>query len=94
MRRLALLVCLAAPLLAGGPPLYAQTAPALPQGDGRDLVAVVCSQCHGLAPLTAVRDGPAGWKRHVYNMVIRGAQLSPRDVDTVLQYLNTNFGPN
>ena len=44
-------------------------------------------------PLTALRDGPIGWKRHVYNMVIRGAQLTPRDVDVVLQYLNTNFGP-
>jgi mono/diheme cytochrome c family protein len=46
-----------------------------------------------LAPLFAMRDGPAGWKRHVYNMVLRGAQLTPRDVDTVLEYLNTNFGP-
>ena len=33
------------------------------------------------------------WKRHVYNMVIRGALLTPRDIDIVLQYLNTNFGP-
>jgi mono/diheme cytochrome c family protein len=74
-------------------PARAQTAPALPAGEGRDIVAVACTQCHTLNPLTALRDGPVGWKRHVYNMVIRGAQLSPRDVDTVLQYLNTNFGP-
>lgn len=40
-----------------------------------------------------MRDGPIGWKRHVYNMVLRGAQLPPRDVETVLTYLNTNFGP-
>ena len=71
----------------------AQNAPALPAGEGRDIVAVACSQCHALTPLTGMRDGPAGWKRHVYNMVIRGAQLTPRDVDTVLQYLNANFGP-
>ena len=74
-------------------PARAQTAQALPPGEGRDIVAVACTQCHTLNPLTALRDGPVGWKRHVYNMVIRGAQLSPRDVDTVLQYLNTNFGP-
>ena len=74
-------------------PARAQTAQALPAGEGRDIVAVACTQCHTLNPLTALRDGPVGWKRHVYNMVIRGAQLTPRDVDTVLQYLNTNFGP-
>jgi cytochrome c5 len=83
-------VCIAATAPA---PARAQTAPALPSGEGRDIVAVACTQCHTLNPLTAMRDGPVGWKRHVYNMVIRGAQLSPRDVDTVLQYLNTNFGP-
>ena len=71
----------------------AQTAQALPPGEGRDIVAVACTQCHTLNPLIAMRDGPVGWKRHVHNMVLRGAQLSPRDIDTVLQYLNTNFGP-
>jgi cytochrome c5 len=74
-------------------PARAQTVQALPSGEGRDIVAVACTQCHTLNPLTAMRDGPVGWKRHVYNMVIRGAQLTPREVDTVLQYLNTTFGP-
>jgi cytochrome c5 len=83
----AIAVCVAAS------PARSQTAPALPSGEGRDIVAVACTQCHTLNPLTVMRDGPIGWKRHVYNMVIRGAQLTPRDVDTVLQYLNTNFGP-
>ena len=93
MRRLVLSASLAALVLAAATPLAAQTASPLPAGDGRDLVAVACSQCHSLAPLTAVRDGPAGWKRHVYNMVLRGAQLTPREADTVIQYLITHFGP-
>ena len=50
---------------------------ALPQGEGRDLVAVACTQCHALNPILVGREGTAGWKRHVYNMVLRGAQLSP-----------------
>jgi cytochrome c5 len=41
----------------------------------------------------AGRDGPVGWKNHVHNMVLRGAQLTPREADTVIQYLVTNFGP-
>ena len=50
-------------LLAAGTPVHAQTATALPQGDGRDLVAVACSQCHTLNVIMAGREGPVGWKK-------------------------------
>lgn len=89
----ATLLLVAAAACAAAAPVRAQNAPALPAGEGRDIVAVACTQCHALTPLVGMRDGPNGWKRHVYNMVLRGAQLTPRDVDTVLTYLNTNFGP-
>jgi len=81
----------AALYLAAGTPVHAQGA--LPQGEGRELVTVACSQCHALSVLTAARDGPVGWKKHVYNMVLRGAQLTPREADTVITYLVTHFGP-
>jgi cytochrome c5 len=84
---------LAALLLALATPLHAQNPGALPAGDGRDLVATACSQCHTLSVIMAGRDGPVGWKNHVYNMVLRGAQLTPRETETVLQYLVTHFGP-
>jgi mono/diheme cytochrome c family protein len=93
MQRLSLLGALAALCVAAGTPAHAQTPMALPQGDGRDLVAVACSQCHTLNTILVGREGTAGWKRHVYNMVLRGAQLSPREADTVIQYLTANFGP-
>ena len=93
MMRLSLLGALAALVLGAGAPLNAQTAGALPAGDGRDLVATACSQCHTLSVIMAGRDGPVGWKKHVYNMVLRGAQLTPGEADTVIQYLITNFGP-
>ena len=79
--------------LGAATPLHAQTATSLPQGEGRELVATACSQCHTLSVIMAGRDGPVGWKRHVYNMVLRGAQLTPREADTVISYLITNFGP-
>jgi mono/diheme cytochrome c family protein len=79
-------------VLAAGTPLHAQST-ALPQGEGRDLVATACSQCHSLSVIMAGRDGPVGWKRHVYNMVLRGAQLTPREADAVIAYLIANFGP-
>jgi cytochrome c5 len=93
MKRFAFLGMTAALWLAAATPLKAQTAGGLPQGEGRDLTVVACSQCHTLGVITAGRDGPVGWKRHVYNMVLRGAQLSPREADTVIQYLITHFGP-
>ena len=65
----------------------------LPPGDGRDMLATACTQCHGLAVIMSMREGPEGWKRHVYNMVMRGAQLTAREADTVIAYLATNFGP-
>ena len=93
MQRLSVLGALAALSLAATTPADAQTAMTLPQGDGRNLGAVACSQCHTLNTILVGREGAAGWKRHVYNMVLRGAQLSPREADTVIQYLAANFGP-
>jgi mono/diheme cytochrome c family protein len=77
--------------VAGIASASAQTA--LPQGEGRDLVAVACTQCHALTPIVSQRDGPAGWRRYVYNMVLRGAQLRSSEVETVITYLSANFGP-
>src|SRR5262249_20575169 len=93
MPRLVLASALALLVLGAAAPLHAQTASALPPGEGRDLVATACSQCHTLNVIMAGRDGPVGWKKHVYNMVLRGAQLKPREADTVIQYLITKFGP-
>jgi cytochrome c5 len=92
MRRLAVSSLAVALWLAAAPAL-AQPANALPPGDGRDLVATACTQCHALTVILAMRDGPIGWKRHVHHMVLRGAQLSPREAETVLAYLDANFGP-
>lgn len=75
-------------------PRYAQqTTNPLPAGDGRELVAVACSQCHYLGTIAKIRDGAAGWRTYVSNMVLRGAQLTPAEVDKVVNYLALNLGP-
>src|SRR5438128_172955 len=97
---------LGASLLAGvalsliaAAPIHAQAPGALPPGEGRDLVAVVCSQCHGLNTIMQIRDGSAGWKRQktewdgiVANMVTRGAQATPEERQTIVSYLAAQFG--
>lgn len=89
------LIWLAGLLLCAGGQLHGQAAApsALPPGDGKDLVAVACTQCHVLRPILILRDGSAGWKRAVQEMILRGAQLQPQEADTVIQYLAKNFGP-
>jgi mono/diheme cytochrome c family protein len=90
--KLAALIAAALPLIAT--PLRAQPAGGgLPPGPGRDLLTAACTQCHGLATIMAMRDGPGGWRAQVSNMVVRGAQLSGPEMDQVVQYLVTNFGP-
>jgi mono/diheme cytochrome c family protein len=77
-------------------PIHAQSpspASSLPAGNGKEIVAVACTQCHGLKMIVAMRDGPVGWKHFVDDMVLRGAQLTPPEADTVAQYLAKNFGP-
>ena len=69
-----------------------QTSP-FPPGAGRDIIAVACTQCHRAGPITQLRMGEAGWRRQVYNMVLRGAQIGPDEIDDVVKYLTTNFGP-
>lgn len=67
--------------------------PALPNGNGNQLVAFTCSQCHGLREITILRDGSKGWQDTVDRMVLYGAQLSPSEADLVTRYLTTQFGP-
>ncbi len=80
-------------IVAAAAPCRAQNADPLPPGEGHDLVAVACSQCHYLGTIARIRDGAAGWRLYVSNMVLRGAQLSAPEVDTVVNYLALNMGP-
>ena len=80
-------------IAAASPSRAQQNANPLPAGEGRDLVATTCSQCHYLGTIAKVRDGAAGWRLFVNNMVLRGAQLTGPEIDTVVDYLALNLGP-
>jgi cytochrome c5 len=66
----------------------------LPPGPGRDLVGTACTQCHNLSVIMSMRNGAEGWKAYVHNMIMRGAQLTPREADTVIAYLASAYGPD
>jgi hypothetical protein len=65
----------------------------LPPGEGRDIVAVACTQCHGLAVVNSIRQAENAWRVQVYDMILRGAQIHPDDLPVVIDYLSRNFGP-
>jgi mono/diheme cytochrome c family protein len=89
-----LVIVLFADLCAVLSPLQAlgQTS-ALPPGDGRDIVAVACTQCHAPSVITQMREGPAGWRLQIYDMILRGAQVRPSEIEQAVAYLTVNFGP-
>ena len=64
-----------------------------PDGEGHDIVAVACTQCHGPNTFVNIRENAEAWRRQVWDMVERGAQISPDEMDTVVKYLSTVFGP-
>src|SRR6202161_3885242 len=91
--RIALSGILALVAVTAGVPSFTQNANPLPAGDGRDIVSVACSQCHYLGTIAKIRDGAAGWRFYVNNMVLRGAQLTPPEIETVVNYLTLNLRP-
>jgi mono/diheme cytochrome c family protein len=74
-------------------PAAAQPVVQLPDGPGKEIVATACSQCHALTAITQLRQGDHAWRFQVYDMILRGAQVAPSEMDTVVKYLATSFGP-
>jgi cytochrome c5 len=66
----------------------------LPPGEGREVVATLCTACHTLQQIQMKRDGLDGWRVTVDNMVMRGSTLfRPGEPELATQYLARNFGP-
>jgi competence ComEA-like helix-hairpin-helix protein len=65
----------------------------LPEGKGKEIVADVCAQCHGLRQVVDSKLSPEDWKDTVGRMVSNGAPLADEDVQVVIDYLAKNFPP-
>jgi cytochrome c5 len=84
------------PAPAAPPPgAFQQAGPpsALPDGDGKEIVAVACTQCHGPSVFMQLRMGETAWRNQAYDMVLRGAQVNPDEFNRAVHYLATSFGP-
>lgn len=75
--------------LGGG--AKAATEVRLPEGPGKELVEARCTSCHDLGRVVSLRRTNQEWEQMTRNMLGRGAQTSPAQIETVIAYLTTHF---
>ena len=71
----------------------AATTQSLPPGKGKEIVLQACGGCHALKVVTSKRASKEQWSALVNQMITRGANVDDDDVETVVDYLASNFGP-
>ena len=64
----------------------------LPEGEGKELFAKKCSQCHSLEDATMSRRTRGQWDGIIQEMTELGAQFTDEEKSTILGYLSKNFG--
>jgi cytochrome c5 len=72
--------------------LASAQAQSLPDGPGKETLASVCTQCHGLDVITALRRSAASWKQTVDQMRDMGASATDQEFTAIVNYLARNFG--
>jgi cytochrome c5 len=86
----------AAPAAPPGGGSFGANAPAgspFPDGPGKEIVSVACTQCHGPNVFTQLRMNETAWRNQIYDMILRGAQIGPDDIDTAAKYMAKSYGP-
>ena len=64
----------------------------LPDGAGKELVQARCTACHDLGRVVTARRTPQDWDQITRNMIERGPQATPAQVETIVTYLTTHLG--
>ena len=82
-----LLLCAAAG--SSVPALAAQVV--LPEAPGRDMTVKLCGNCHAAETVASVRLSPQGWREVIARMVAAGAKGTEQELETVFQYVSTQF---
>ena len=71
---------------------FAANVSSLPPGKGKAIVQRDCAGCHALKVITSKRATREQWSTLVDQMVSRGADVPDEEIETVVEYLNKNFG--
>ena len=73
-------------------PLFLHAQTPLRDAPGKQTVQRICTGCHTLDIVTSAPQTRERWKNILQDMVARGAQGSPADLETVIDYLAANYG--
>jgi len=91
--RAILLTAALLPLVAlGARALAADAPPSPPPGAGLDLINQRCAFCHNSAQIFSQHKSAAAWAATVDQMANRGAEVSPEEMKTIVDYLSKNYG--
>jgi len=63
----------------------------LPDAPGKDITVKVCANCHAAETVASVRHTPEGWRDVIAKMVAAGAEGTEQELESVFQYLSTQF---
>ena len=77
-------------LVAAAPLALAQD---LPNGNGKEVVQMICTGCHDLEPITGTGFTKEDWEIVVKSMIDMGATIKPDEVVVITNYLAANFPP-
>src|ERR1051325_345475 len=72
-------------------PAVADDFKSLPEGQGREVMVKVCSQCHSPEIAAQQKLDAQGWKDLVNQMANNGANATDAEFDTIAKYLATAF---
>ncbi len=68
-------------------------APVMPPGEGKDLIMKQCVGCHAVTTITAQHKSESAWTDTIIEMRNRGANGSDEEMEQIIHYLATNYGP-
>jgi competence ComEA-like helix-hairpin-helix protein len=69
-------------------------APSAPREDeGKALLERTCTKCHKLSAAVGQRNSKGRWSAIVDDMIARGAEATDPEIEKLVDYLATNFGP-
>ena len=66
--------------------------PALPDGEGKEVVAKMCTRCHGTTVFSRMRMSRIGWEDEVVSMIEKGATGTEDEIHIVVDYMVKHFG--
>jgi len=70
----------------------ADAPPPPPPGPGLDLINQRCIFCHNTVQIFSQHKTPEAWSATVEQMANRGAEVSPEEMKTIVDYLAKNYG--